>query len=115
VFNVDFSLNHGHARPFGAEFTKRPSRDSYRAIRGANVQVPGSTLRGLHDDAPWSRWIVVIATAGADRQFRALIHFHCEPSKSRTLAWELAPVRMNSPCPTSSPTFNARSPAAPML
>jgi len=52
VFNVDFSLNHGHARTLWCRSSrKRRPRDSYRAIRGANVQVPGSTLRGLHDDA----------------------------------------------------------------
>ncbi len=77
MLNVDFSLNHGYARAFGTGiYRKNCSRDSYRAIRSADVQMPGVAFRRLHDDAALVEMDGCVATAGADRQFRALIHFH---------------------------------------
>ena len=77
VFNVDFSLNHGHARPFGTGIHgKDRSGDGYQAIRSTNVQVSGVTLRGFDDDATLVEMDRCVATAGADRQFCTLIHFH---------------------------------------
>src|SRR5258707_991655 len=74
---MDFALNHGYARPLGARVHgKHRSRNRDGAVRSTNVQMPGVTLRGLHDNAALVEMDGRIATAGADRQFRALIHFH---------------------------------------
>src|SRR5437763_12678766 len=115
MFYVDFSFNRRHTRAFRAGiYGENSSGDGYRAIRSTHVKVPSATPRRLHDDAPLVEMNGGVATRGGHRQFRALIHFHLGASKSRTLARELALVRMNSLAATSSPAFNARSPAGPM-
>src|SRR6266403_1351340 len=77
VFDVHFSFNHGHPRTFRAR-VHRKNRSGYgdRAIRSTNIQVPGVTLRGLHNDAALIEMDGCIATAGADRLVCALTHFH---------------------------------------
>ena len=77
VLNVDFSLNHGDARAFGAGVHgKDGAGDGYRAIRSANVEVPGVTFRSLHDDDSLVEMDGGVATGRADRQLGALIHLH---------------------------------------
>jgi len=77
MLNVNFAFNHRHARAFGAGVHgKDRAGDGYRAIRSTHVQVPGATMRSLHDDAALVEMNGGVATIRADRQLSALIHFH---------------------------------------
>ena len=77
MLDVDFSLNDGDTRSFGARVHgKDRAGDGYVAIRSADVQVACLTMRGLDDDAALVEMDGGVATVRADSQFRALIHFH---------------------------------------
>ena len=99
VFDVHFSLNHRHPRTFRARVHRKDgSRHGDRAIRSTNIQVPGVTLRGLHNDAALIEMDGCITTAGADRQFCALIHFHLRSIQQPHLGTVAAAVQVESGC-----------------
>ncbi len=67
MLDVDFSLNDGDARAFGAGVHgKDRAGDGYVAIRSADVQVAGLTMRGLDDDAALVEMDGGVATVRAD-------------------------------------------------
>jgi len=103
--------------PFVPELTEKTVPVTATLQSGAlTYRLPRLTVGGLHDDAALVEMDGRVAAVGADAQLGALIHFHFGAVERASQQHEQsAAVRMNSPWEISSPTFNARSPAQPML
>src|ERR1700722_6108604 len=77
VLHVNFAFNYGDARALRARvYGKDRASYGHSAIRSADIQVSGLTMRGLHDDAALVEVNSGVATVRADREFSALVHLH---------------------------------------